>query len=99
MHYSYVIAELYKLVIIEFYNETKAGIDALDKKCETYSTQRRIQQWPMAIFNAFLDITGVNSFVLYTIKNGNSAIKRRDFLITLGKSLIDKHIKRWLNES
>lgn len=47
---------------------------------------------------ALLDITGINSFVLNSNKQVNTNIKRRDFLIDLGRSPINEHIKRRINK-
>lgn len=49
MHHSNTIGKTNKPEIIEFYNETKSGVDALDQKCVT----RRTRRWPMAIFMPF----------------------------------------------
>ncbi|KAJ8869320.1 hypothetical protein PR048_030895 [Dryococelus australis] len=51
--------------IITYYNGTKGGIDALDKECANYSTGRWAKRWPMAIFYHLLDISAVNSIVLF----------------------------------
>lgn len=98
MHHSSTIEETNKPEIIEFYNKTKSGVDALNQKCVTYSTQRRTRRCPMAIFYALLDITSVNSYVLNSSKQVNTNIKRRDFLIDLGRFLINQYIKRQINE-
>lgn len=85
-----------KPVIIMDYNQTKGGVDALDEKCHNYSTGRRTRRWPMAIFYALLDIAGVNAYVLF---NGNSQtheMDRRNFLVQLGKELVDEHMRRRL---
>ncbi|XP_030762210.1 uncharacterized protein LOC115887027 [Sitophilus oryzae] len=37
--------------IIHFYNETTSGVAALFAKCAKYSTSRRTNRWPVAIFH------------------------------------------------
>lgn len=82
--------------IIAFYNETKGGVDTLDKKCANYSTSRRTRRWPMAVFYAVLDIASVNSFVLYQSYRDNENIQRLQFIKTLSKQLVENHLNRRL---
>ncbi|KAF0695463.1 piggyBac transposable element-derived protein 4-like [Aphis craccivora] len=93
MHHTNTInLENSKPEIIEFYNQTKVGVDALDQKCAVYSTHRRIRSWPLVIFYVMLDIASVNS----RLQNINSPIPRRKFGIIIGKELIIPHMKRRL---
>ncbi|KAJ8957755.1 hypothetical protein NQ314_006512, partial [Rhamnusium bicolor] len=46
------------------YNNTKAGVDALDQLYVNYSVSRRTRRWPMVIFYAILNITGVNARII-----------------------------------
>lgn len=39
-----------KLQIILDYNKTKCGVDTVDQKCASYTTQRITRRWPLAIF-------------------------------------------------
>lgn len=95
MHHQRVIdKETNKPEIIMFYNKTKAGVDALDEKCSLYSTSRRTRRWPMALFHAILNITGVNSRVLYLTANSDKQLRRLDFLKVLGKSLCRPFMER-----
>ena len=61
MHHNNNIENNGKPEIINFYNETKAGIDALDQKGCHYTTYRKTRRWPMAVFYNVMDI----AFVLY----------------------------------
>lgn len=73
MHHTNIInPENYKPEIIEFYYQTKVGVDSLDQKRAVYLTHRRTQRWPLAIFYAMLDIASVNARVLYSCKNINT---------------------------
>lgn len=95
MHHNDNVAESGKPEIIEFYNETKGGVDALDQKCMNYTCQRRTRRWPMAIFGAMLDMSRVNSYVLLVAGLDNiTKLNRRDFAISLGKELIKEHMIR-----
>ena len=84
--------------IIQDYNSTKEGVDALDEKCRNYTTSRRIRRWPMAISYAVLDIAGVNSYVLYKGQPNDNAT-RRDFLIQLEDQLVLDYMKTRLDTS
>jgi len=88
--------EVDKPEIVSFYNMTKGGVDALDQKCANYSTSRRTQRWPMAIFYAILDISGVNSHILQNSTIVPTKMDRRTFLHSLGMSLIREHMERRL---
>lgn len=48
-----------------YYNDTKAGVDALDEKCATYFTLLKIHRCPMALFHGILHFYGIDSSVLY----------------------------------
>ena len=95
MHHSQLVEENGKPEIINFYNNTKGGVDALDQRCATYSCQRRTRRWPMAIFGAMLDISRVNSYLLF-LSASEETIKmsRRKFSVVLGRDLIVDHMKR-----
>ena len=50
LHHNSNIAESGKPEIVEFYNKTKAGVDALDQKVHHYTTYRKTYRWPLAVF-------------------------------------------------
>lgn len=64
-HKKEMDSETGKPEMIIDYNKTKGGVDEVDKKCSNYSTSRRTRRWPMAIFYRLIDISGINSYVLY----------------------------------
>ncbi|XP_052463478.1 piggyBac transposable element-derived protein 4-like [Carassius gibelio] len=84
--------------IILDYNQTKGGVDNLDKVVATYTCQRKTARWPMVIFFNMLDVSAYNSFVLWTKINpswnkGNFS-RRRLFLEELGVALVGPYMKR-----
>ncbi|KAL0894586.1 hypothetical protein ABMA27_013153 [Loxostege sticticalis] len=79
--------------IIEFYNKTKGGVDEIDKKCSIYTSSRRTRRWPMVVFYRMLDISTVNSHVLYDIHNEKTT-ERGIFIKELARSLVLPHLKR-----
>jgi hypothetical protein len=53
-----------KTEIVEFYNKTKGGVDALDQLCITYSCSRKTRRWPLRVFYALLNMVQVNAIVI-----------------------------------
>lgn len=97
MHHDKSIdSESGKPEIIEFYNITKGGVDALDEKCTKYSTSRRTRRWPMAIFFNLLNISLVNSYVIFSSFPDNPKQSRFDFIKSLAQELIASQLQRRL---
>lgn len=84
--------EVGKPEMISFYNQTKGGVDALDQKCTTYSTNRRTRRWPMAIFYTILNIAGVNAHVLHGCYKNHTAIERKGFYKILARQLAEPYL-------
>lgn len=85
--------------IIDFYNSTKGGVDSLDEKCAVYSSSRRTQRWPMAVFFQILDMSTVNAFIMFQTYKGNLQITRLDFMKQLAMELVRPHLeRRYLNK-
>nr|XP_022908427.1 uncharacterized protein LOC111419790 [Onthophagus taurus] len=83
--------------IITDYNNTKAGVDALDQLCANYSVSRRTRRWPMIIFYAILNIAGVNAAVILHCNTKIDPVDqliRRQLLKKLGMALVKPHIER-----
>lgn len=47
--------------IIHYYNETKSGVDVLDERVGTYRCKRKVNRWPMAIFENMLCLCSMHS--------------------------------------
>lgn len=83
-----------KTEIITYYNKHKIGVDMVDKMCSGYNVQRGTRRWPMVIFFTMLNVSGINSQIIY-LGNGNEVPPRRVFLQELGSELIrDQLIRR-----
>lgn len=80
--------------IINFYNETKGGVDTIDQKCSCYKVGRRTRRWPQTIWFRIMDIAGVNANVIHDGILGNKKTERRAFLTSLGRDLIQDHLLR-----
>ncbi|CAI6375449.1 unnamed protein product [Macrosiphum euphorbiae] len=85
--------DVQKPEIISYYNSTKGGVDALDEKCSIYSTGRRTRRWPLAIFYRLLDVSSVNSYVLYNSFKNNETMTRADYLKSLAFELVSPELE------
>ena len=72
--------------IVQFYNETKSGVDVLDSMVRMYSTKATTRRWPVAMFYDLLDKSALNSWVLYK-QATEDEISRKEFIILLAKQL------------
>ncbi|KAJ4442885.1 hypothetical protein ANN_04478 [Periplaneta americana] len=83
-----------KIPEITFYSATKGGIDVVDELCGTYSVSRKSRRWPLTVFFGLLNITAINSLVIYKTNNATSQgpIIRRSFLKELALGLVKNHL-------
>ncbi|XP_050321369.1 piggyBac transposable element-derived protein 4-like [Bactrocera neohumeralis] len=93
--------------IISFYNSTKGGVDTVDKMLSCYSYKRKTNRWTMAVFSNIIDISALNSYILYNDidpnwKKTQKHTKRKCFLhelaISLAKPYMEKRKKGAKNE-
>lgn len=83
--------------IIHFYNDTKGGVDVVDKLVAAFRCKRKINRWPVALFCNILDVSASNAFIIFNDifpewKIEKACRRRRLFLIDLGKALVNPHI-------
>ena len=96
MHYEPILAESepFKPEIIQFYNQTKGGVDNLDKLVRTYSSIRKCNRWPVTLFFNLTDIAAYNALVCYVFTNPKyhkgKLSRRRFFLEVLAFQLTGK---------
>lgn len=83
--------------IIEYYNNTKGGVDSLDQKCSNYSASRRTTRWPMAIFFAMVNICSTNAFVVYSSSESPVINNRFRFIKNLAYDLVLPHVQTRYN--
>ena len=79
--------------IILTYNNTKGGVDVVDRLCANYNCARPTRRWQMVVFYSLLNISSINSQVIYTINNKKESLVRRKFIEGLAFSLIEKHLR------
>ncbi|GBP12632.1 Retrovirus-related Pol polyprotein from transposon TNT 1-94 [Eumeta japonica] len=88
-----VDVETQKPDIILSYNETKGGVDVVDRLCANYNCARATKRWPVVIFYAMLNVSTINSQVIHTANNQNSKLKRRHFIENLAMKLIEPRMR------
>ena len=76
---------------IRFYNNTKHVVDMTDKMTRKYSVKS--QRCSVQIFFNILDLSGINSWVLYRETIGEQ-ISRQEFLFQLS----EEHVEDFQNE-
>lgn len=82
--------------IIAYYNENK-GVDSLDEKCSKSTSSRRTRRWPLPIFFRLLDISVINSYIIYNCYKNNQTIKEKSvYSLQLAIQLVQDHMKRRL---
>lgn len=79
-----------KPTIITTYNETKFGVDILDKMCHQYNTSRN----SLTIFFNLMNIGTVNAINVYRANNNNQNVLRREYLSTLAIELMKPAVQR-----
>ena len=71
---------------VEYYNKTKAGVDALDQMSRYHTCKSATRRWPVACFLNIIDCACINAFIVYK-EVTKSSISRRQFLLKLVKEL------------
>ncbi|CAJ1048554.1 piggyBac transposable element-derived protein 4-like [Xyrichtys novacula] len=88
----------YKPAIITDYNKSKGAVDTLDQLVGTYTSRRKSNRWPMAVWGNILDISAYNALVLWLgidPRWGQGKLhRRRLFLEQLGTALVREQIAR-----
>ncbi|GBP63724.1 PiggyBac transposable element-derived protein 4 [Eumeta japonica] len=82
--------------MIEFYNSTKGGVDTFDQMCSVMSCSRKTNRWPLCVFYAMINISCINSYIIYchnTSVLGQKVISRRDFMKKLHMQLAEPWLK------
>lgn len=83
--------------IIHYYNETKGGVDVLDERVGTYRCKRKVNRWPLALFENLLDVSLFNAFVVFTElnptwKEKEKKYRRRLFIVDVAEDLVRPYI-------
>ena len=83
--------------VIQYYNQTKSGVDTMGQMVRTYTCKRRTRRWPMVLWHNVLDVATLNAYTNFTAQHpdymGGVTNARRSFIKELGKELIMPHMK------
>lgn len=82
-----------KTYIMTFYNSTKCGVDVVDQYKERYSVSPTSNCWPLTLFFTILNVSGLNSFIIYKHAQGDFNIKRHMYLKELSRALCLPHLQ------
>ena len=63
--------------IIKYYNKKKTGVDTMDQMLSEYTTRRRTNRWPLAMFYNMIDIAGLASYIVYY--ENNYMLKKKNY--------------------
>lgn len=82
--------------IITYYNQTKGGVDNMDKLLGEYTSKRRTCRWPLALFFNIIDVAALAAYIVYMEYNAQfiSTDRRRLFLKDLSFELCKDNIER-----
>ncbi|KAF4527842.1 hypothetical protein B566_EDAN014644 [Ephemera danica] len=72
--------------IIMCYNETKGGVDTVDKMNATYPASRNTRRWSQAVYFQTINVAGINALVLYSCSQEEQVV-RRTFLREIAMAL------------
>jgi hypothetical protein len=83
--------------VVKFYNSTKWAVSSMDKAARTFSTRRKTQRWPTAMFFNVLDLAALAARCVFE-KNCPDHPLARDhargkFLRSVAESLIAGHLQ------
>ena len=70
---------------IQFYNETKFGVDVVDQMARMYTVKAGSRRWPVQIFYNILDLAAINAWVIFKEITGQR-ISRHKFILKLQKN-------------
>ncbi|XP_037040304.1 piggyBac transposable element-derived protein 4-like [Bradysia coprophila] len=76
---------------IEYYNNTKYGVDITDGMAKAHSVKAASRRWPVHVFYNILDLAAINAWILYREVTGKK-ISRIKYLLSLADDLRKNYI-------
>ncbi|XP_068675495.1 piggyBac transposable element-derived protein 4-like [Montipora foliosa] len=78
---------------------TKSGVDNLDHLATMYTSRRKVNRWPVALFGNVVDVGAVAAFIIWIgnfpqWKISEGKRRRRLFLSELANQLVMPHLRR-----
>ena len=98
-HDNQIDGDNQKPEIILYYNSAKSGVDNLDHLATMFTSRRKVNRWPVALFGNVVDIRAVAAFVIWLgnfpqWKISEGKRRRRLFLSELANQLVLPQIRR-----
>lgn len=69
------------------YNKYKGGVDTVDQMKGAYSVGRKSNRWSLTLFFSFLNIGGINGYVILRSNAQEEVTNRTNFIRSLGLAL------------
>lgn len=85
-----------KPMMITTYNDTKYGVDILEKMCRQYDVSRSSKRWPLTLFFHLLNV-GANAMTIYKANTNIDFVNRLQFLKKLLFELIKPQMEYRVN--
>ena len=76
--------------VVQFYNQTKAGVDHLDKLVRSFRSQRKCRRWPYGIFFTLCDVAVITACKMWN--KDDHYLFKRELSHELALSLIHRRI-------
>jgi hypothetical protein len=78
-----------------FYNETKSGVDIIDRKIRSFSCKRKCRRWPFGVACNLLDIACINAmYLMKATGTPQGKTYHYEFIKNTGYQLVENHIRR-----
>ena len=83
---------------IRHYNQTKGGVDTVDKLLHTYTTLRKCKRWPATMFYHLIDMAALNALIVFRKCHPSWGTKfrcrkRKEFIYLLAEHLTSPLIR------
>ena len=76
--------------IVQFYNQTKSGVDNLDKLVRSFRSQRKCRRWPYGIFFTLCDVAVITACKMWN--KDDHYLFKRELSYELALPLIHRRI-------
>ena len=77
-------------ILITDYNKSMGGVDRMDQLLMYYSTGRKTIKWYKWLFRRVIDISVVNSSILYNLCHRDKPLTQKQFRLEIANALVQK---------
>ena len=83
---------------VEFYDQTKSGVDVLDRKVRTFTARRKCRRWPYTFVMNLIDVAVCNAAYIFgevhQVTQQEMKSMHRQFLINCGYQMVEQQLSR-----